>query len=180
MDTINVFDQYMDFWEEHDVSAIPDELLYRIDELKNFMIIEDDTSDMCRTKTEFINIVNRSKTIIGVSCVFDDSLPVLCINAIKNNIPITIVVTNQIYDILKTKFCGQIKEFFNNSDCALYVTEDNIKVSHVVTDDCLYFSLCNKNGKFDINSNIVSNDPTSIKWGRDLFEYYRGRSLKIN
>lgn len=179
VNTINVFDQYGEWWALHDLSSIPEELLYRIGEINNYFIIEDDPSDTNRTRAEFFNIVNHSKCFFGVSCVFLQTLPELFITAVKNSTPITIVVTDQIYSILKNDYNKEIKQFINNDNAELYVSNDNIKVSHVVSDDCLFFSLCYKNGKFDLQSNLVSNDPSSIKWGKDLFEYYRRRSIKI-
>jgi predicted transcriptional regulator len=179
LNTINVFDQYLEFWKEHDLSSIPDELLYRINEIKNYIIIEDDLSDMDRTRTEFFKVVNSSKSFVGVSCMFVESLPELCLNAVKNDIPIKIVITKSIFSTLKKNYTRQIGEFLANDNAELYVSNDEIKVSHVVTDDCLYFSLYYKNGRFDINSNIISDDPSSVQWGRDLFEYYRKRANKI-
>lgn len=38
IDTIKVFDHYADWWKEHYISSIPDEMLYRIDEIKNFLL----------------------------------------------------------------------------------------------------------------------------------------------
>ncbi len=179
LDTVNVFDQYRDWWNEHDLSSIPEEMRYRIGEIKNYFIIEDDPSDMDRTRAEFINIINRSKNIVGVSCIYVDTLPELCINAIRNNKSISIVITNQIYATIKKDYPEMLSEFLKSENAELYVADDDIKVSQIVSDDCLYITFNIKNGKFDMYSNLVSNDPSSIKWGRDLYEYYRINSIKI-
>lgn len=179
LETINVFDQYCDWWKEHDLSSIPDEMLYRIGEVINYFIIEDEPSDMDRTRAEFFNIINSSKNIVGVSCIFVDTLPELFINAIRNNGSISIVITNQIYSIIKQDYQDMLTEFLQNDKAELYVLDKDIKISQVVTDDCLFISLKTKNGKFDMYSNLVSNDSSSIKWGRDLYEYYKYMAIKI-
>ncbi len=177
--TINVYDQYWEWWEEHDLSSIPDELLNRIGELKNFIIIEDDPSDVNRTKNEFFRIMSNSKYIMGVSCVFEENIPDVCVNALENDVPVQVVITRYLYDFLKKDYPYQLNEIVKNSKGAMYVSNIPVRISHIVTNDCLYFALNYKNGKFDVNTNIVSNDPSSLKWGADLFEYYRERSVKI-
>ncbi len=179
VNTVNVFDQYGDWWETHDLSAIPNEMLYRIGELKNYAIIEDDVSDVNRTRAEFFDIVNRSKNFVGVSCIFLESLPELCITALKNNTPISLIVTDQIYSILKNNHSVEMEAFLNNENAELYVIQEKLNVSHIVTNECLFLSLCYNSGKFDLQSNLVSSDPSSIKWGIDLFESFKRNSSKI-
>jgi predicted transcriptional regulator len=179
MDTVDVFDQNRDWWGEHDLSSIPEEMLNRIGEIKNYFIIEDDPSDMDRTREEFFNIVKGSKNVVGVSCIYVDTLPEFCINAIRNNTSISIVITNQIYDTIKHDYPELLREFIENKNAELFVVDNSIKVSQIVTDKCLYITFNINIGKFDMYSNLVSNDPSSIKWGRDLYEYYRKRSIKV-
>lgn len=179
IDTLNVFEQYPNFWDEHDVSSIPDKLLFRIGEIKNFIIIEDDMDNVNRTFGELNKLVTNSKSLVGVTCVFDESFPKIFLKVAKSNTPVSIVVTKEIFNILKRNYANMIEEFCK-VDNSIYLLEEKIKISHIVTDDCLYFALCYKNGKLDLHSNLVSNDPSSIKWGMDLFEYYRARSIKID
>jgi predicted transcriptional regulator len=179
VDTINVFDQYSDFWVQHDLTSIPEELMMRIGEVKNFIVIEDDVNDLDRTWLELSNVIKISKSIVGVSCAFDQTFPELCNASVKSGIPVELVITDNILKILKKEHAKQMEEFISHPLGALYLTKENVKVSHAVTDNCLFFSLSFANGKFDVGTNLVSNDPSSIKWGRDLFDYYRARSVKI-
>lgn len=177
-DTLNVFEQYQDFWDEHDLSSIPDEFLFRIGELKNYIIIEDDTFNINRTLNELNNLVSNSKNLVGVSCAFDESFPDIFLNIAKK-VPVSTVVTEEIFKIINDNKYEKLKKEFINTNNSIYLLNEKIKISYVVNDDCLFFALCYKNGKLDLHSNIVSNDPSSIKWGKDLFEYYKIRSIKI-
>jgi predicted transcriptional regulator len=180
IDTIDFFDQYRDCWSEHDLSSIPEEMLYRIGEIKNYMIMEDDDIDIDRTYAEIFNIVKNSKYIACVCCVFNENFPEISVNAVKNNIKVDIIVTEKIYKNICLNYQNLLIEFIDNENAAFFVSKDNIKVSFAVSDYCLYFSLYYLNGKFDLHSNLISNDSSSIKWGNDLFEYYRLRAEKIN
>jgi predicted transcriptional regulator len=177
--TLNVFDQNWDWWEEHDVSSIPDEMLFRIGELKNYFIIEDDNDNLNRTLKEMHNLVLNSKSLVGVSCAFDDSFPDVILKVAKNNKPVSIVITKDVYNIIKDNYITLIDEFFKTGN-SIYLLNEDIKVSHIVTDTCLFFSLSYKNGKLDLHSNLLSNDKSSIKWGMDLYEYYKNKAELIN
>lgn len=179
LDTINVFEQYPDFWDEHDLTSIPEEFLVRIGEIKNYVIIEDDINDINRTNNEFSNLVKTSKYIFGTSCAFDSSFPETCLTAARNDIPISIILSRNVYDIIIKNYEKQIKEFLKSRKSELYIIDDNIKTSHVVTDTCLLLCLSFKNNKFDMHSNLVSMDTSSIHWGSDLYEFYRKNSKKL-
>jgi predicted transcriptional regulator len=178
LNVVNLFDQYPDFWNEHDLTPIPEELLKRIGEIKNFIIIEDDNININRTNIEIFNLFKNSRTVIGVSSVFEDTFPEICLNVARNNIPISIILTKDIYDIIIQNYKEQISEFVGINNAKLLVSEENIKISFLVTDDCLFLSMCFNNGKFDMHSNLVSNDISSINWGKDLFKYYLLKGVK--
>lgn len=180
VNTINVFDQNWEWWEEHDISSIPDEMLFRIGELKNYIIIEDGLNDIDRTRAELTNIINNSTHLYGITCTFSDEYPEIFLNIAKNNIPTNIVIDNKIYCMLEKKYNKELGQFLNVTNSGMYVCDDDIKISVVITDKYLFFTLNYKSGKLDLQSNIVSDDISSIKWGLDLFEYYKVKSKKVN
>jgi predicted transcriptional regulator len=179
VDTINVFDQYGEWWKEHDLSCVPIEMLFRIGELKNFFIIEDDANDADRTRIEMLNILNNSTSLVGITCTFNDTYPEMFLNLAKNNVQTKIIITDKIYETLEKKYLEQLKEFSSINNSGIYVSKEEIKISQIVTDKCLFLSLCYKNGRFDLQSNLVSNDPSSVKWGNDLFNLYLDNSIKL-
>jgi predicted transcriptional regulator len=179
VDTINVFDQSPDFWNDHDLTSIPDEFLKRIGEINNFFIVEDDDRNINRTNIEIFNLIKKSKEIFIVSCVFEDNFPIICLNAAMNNIPISIILSKSIFDIMNNNFKDQVNQFISFNNAKLFVSQEDIKVSFIVTDDCLLFSMFYNNGKFDMHSNLISNDISSIIWGKDLFRHFLERSVRI-
>jgi predicted transcriptional regulator len=44
-----------------------------------------------------------------------------------------------------------------------------------VTDNTLLISFFNKNDRYD-HQDILSNNETALKWGRELFSYYKDRA----
>ena len=52
--------------------------------------------------------------------------------------------------------------------------------AYIVTDKYLSMGLFMKNGVFDSTKDVVSNDPSAIRFGEDLFSYYLKRSHPVN
>ncbi|OPY30169.1 MAG: hypothetical protein A4E28_00415 [Methanocella sp. PtaU1.Bin125] len=179
-ETVSVFEQESDFWNEHDITSIPNELLLRIGEIRNYMLIEDDINDINRTNTEVANLFSNSSNIFGVSCVFESNYPQICLNAARTNVPISIVLSKNIFNYVLDAYKDEIKEFIKSPNAEFYVLDENIKISHVVTDNCMLLTMFYKNNKFDAHTNLVSYDKSSINWGKDLFNYYKLKATKIN
>lgn len=177
MDTINFFEQYPSYWESHDLTSIPEELLFRVGEIKNYMIIEDDNEDVNKTKIEGIELVMQSKFLLGVSTLYDNDMIQLLTKLFEKRIPISIIVNESVYNKLFTNNINNKLDIYD--DLNVYISHDNIKTAFIVNDFSLFLSLCYLNGKFDLHSNCISNEESAINWGKSLFEYYKKKSIKI-
>jgi predicted transcriptional regulator len=178
VNTLNVFDQYPEFWESHDLTSIPEEFLLRIGEIKNYIIIEDDMEDINRTKVEGLDLIMQSKYLLGVSMLYDNDMPDLLIKLLDNNVKVSIIISKNVFNKLITDDFS-FNKFKEYSNFSAYISDDNIRTAFTVNDFSLFFSLCYLNGKFDLHSNCISNEKSAINWGTDLFEYYKKNSQKI-
>jgi predicted transcriptional regulator len=178
VDTINIFDQYPDFWESHDLTSIPEEYLFRIGEIKNYFIMEDDMENVNRTKMEGIDLILNSKYLLAVSMLYDNDMPDLLIKLLNNNVNVSIIVSKNVFDkiILDELSLNKFKKYDNFN---VYISNDNIRTAFTVNDFSLFFSLCYLNGKFDLHSNCISNDESALNWAKGLFEYYKKNAVKI-
>ena len=178
-DTVELLEKHDDFWKSHEVSDIPDELLCRIGELHGSLCIEDDVYNMKRTWEVFVDIVRKARYIYGVSSIFDESIVALFSEVETKGIPISIVLCYTLYNRLMYECPELIFESTKFDNLEIYVSDVEIKTPFILTNDYICFSPYLVNGKFDLHSNLVGHDESSMLWGRDLFEYYRARSIKI-
>jgi predicted transcriptional regulator len=73
-----------------------------------------------------------------------------------------------------------IKELMEMDNLSIYISKDGIKFSEItVTDKLMLLGLFDKNGKFD-HQFIMSFDPSAIRWGRELFDYFKRLSKQVN
>lgn len=179
MYTNDLFDKFFDYFCTHNLDVIPDHLLYRLYELHNSVYIEDEANDMSRTEKELMRLLENAQWILGATPVFKDSFPELFLTEAQKNKPVSIVVNKSIYNKLKKDYPYFIDNFPQYSNSNLYVSNNDIGIAYIVTNELLFFSSYYNNGKYDFQGNLVSNDITAIKWGRDLFEYYQSNAIKI-
>jgi predicted transcriptional regulator len=99
---------------------------------------------------------------------------------LNKGIEVSILVTPLVYERLKKEFEANLREFFTFEGTNFYVCSEKIEFTHVVTDSFLSLTLPFINGTYDPKQHIFCFDSTAIKWGEDLFAYYRDRSEKIS
>ena len=63
LDTVRVFEENYDYWTNHDFTAIPENLLNRIDELGNYFMLEADLNRLFEVPEDFKNNLLESKHV---------------------------------------------------------------------------------------------------------------------
>ncbi|MDI9395900.1 MAG: winged helix-turn-helix domain-containing protein [Euryarchaeota archaeon] len=178
LDTLTAIEANEDFWRDHDITAIPETLLNRIQELKECRVIRDEHEYIYDSHKTFMENVPDSNRFMGFASIFLPSYPSLFRDMAYKNIPISIIVTPNVFFKLKSEHSAEIEEFIKLKHTSFHLY-DTAKISFVVTDRFLSLSLFFKNGTFDPRSDLVGFDASSIKWGEDLFKYYKENAVEI-
>ena len=180
MRVLNVFSRNYDYWADHAVECLPSPLKSRIGDLENCIFSEPpDWTHLFEPHREFVEKLTVSRKIKGISAIFFPLYPSLFLSFAKNGADVTLLVTLPVYERIKGEYRSELREFLSLDNTCLYVCEEKIEFSHVVTDKFLSLSLPFSNGAFDHTRDVLCFDPVALKWGEDLFAYYRDRSEKI-
>jgi len=178
LDTLTAIEANDDFWINHDLDTIPDTLLNRIKELKDCGIIRNEQEHIYDSHKSFIENVMSSTQFKGLASIFLPNFPEMFLGLARKNIPVSIIVTPNVFLKIKREHVAETEEFIKYERTSLYVSS-NEKVSFGVTDRFFSLSLCFKNGTYDPRSDLVGFDSSSIKWGEDLFKHYKENSIEI-
>ncbi len=178
LDTLTAIETNEDFWRDHDLSAIPDVLLNRIQELKECRIVRDEHEHIYDTHKAFVENVLSSTRFMGFSSIFLPSHPSMFLELARRSVPSSIIVTPNVFFKIKSEHNAEIEEFLKFKHTSFHVY-DNAKIAFVVTDRFLSLSLFFKNGTYDPRIDLIGFDSSSIKWGEDLFKYYKENSIEI-
>lgn len=177
--TAELFDRHCDYWKTHDLNCVPEELRYRIGEICNSEFVRDDTENLNRTLQLLLKIWKNAKQIYGVSPIFDYNIVRALLESAKQGVHIEMVLTRAVYQKMASEHPEMIEEFLCCDNFHDYIVDEDIKTPFILTDRCFYFSNYYNDGTFDTESNLVSEEPLAIKWGRDLFEYYKSKAVKL-
>jgi predicted transcriptional regulator len=178
MDTFRSIDSNEKFFSEHDLSPIPEYLLERIDELGECKVIENSLENITATYREVLANIAISNTVKGISPILDEYYPEFFLSLALRRIPTSIILTEKIFNRIKDEYHIESGQFVALDNAHMYTIKD-AGLAFAVTDVFLSISLHTKRGPFDALTNLMSFEKSALKWGDELFEYYRERSTEL-
>jgi len=178
LDTLTAIETNKDFWSKHDFDVIPYTFLSRIQELKDCRTLLTEREHIYDYHKSFMGDVFYSTHFMSFASIFFPSFPKLFLEMARKNIPISIIVTPNVFFKIQNEHSAEIEEFINYKHTSFHVY-DSDKISFSVTNRFFSLSLFFKNGTFDPSSDMVGFDSSSIKWGEDLFKHYKENSIEI-
>ncbi len=180
VDLLNVFGNHYDYWASHAVKCIPAPLRERIGDLSNCTFSEPpDWTCLFEPHREFIDNLTKSKKIKGTASIFHPSYPSLFLTFAKMGMDVSLIVTPPVYERIKGEFEAELSEFLRFENASFYVCSKKMELSHVVTDRFLSLTLPFSDGTYDHKEDVLCFDSIALRWGEDLFAYYRDISDKI-
>lgn len=181
LDTLEVFEKNEEFWADRKLTPIPPHLIKRISELGNYFLIEPDLSHTFDLNPEFVKHVSNSNNIHMFFSYFHPQFPFFFLDLARRGTNISLVVSKSVYLRLAEDFKKECEELLTMENTALFILdkkEVEIPAAVVSSDKIMLIGLFNESGRFD-RQYVISFEPRAIKWGKDLFEYFRDMSKEI-
>ena len=157
-----------DFFEQHDLSSIPDRLLMRIGALKGGGVIQPN-GDAMKAQHNFMDHVTTSKKICGASCFNVDGYEDMISFALANGAEIELILSPEVLTTLDHKI---LESWQASGNFVLHVRK--VKAAFTVADDMLFLAMFDPAGIIDALSEWVCQSEEAAEWGRELFKYYLG------
>lgn len=180
--TLVVLKNFQKLWLNHDISAIPHDLLMDISDLSYAKLIESEHADVLKPHSNFLQVLLQSKEIRGVSPIFYGEYNDIFKKVTYNNVKVELVLTE---DVLNTMIGSlgedveSLKEMISAGNLTLWKLREDSRIAFTVTDKFLSLGLFTKRGVYDPAKDLVSDHYAAIAWGNRLFDYYRQRSDKF-
>ncbi len=164
-----------EFWKVHDLSGIPPEFKLRLDEIGEYKVIRSDDEVLKHHKV-FSSIYTNSKFVRVAAAVMFPNHPQMFAEMSKNA-DVEVVVTSRIVDVLKEYYSNEFQSFIKNGG-RIYVN-DEVRMTVIVTERALCLGMFLKNGKYDTECGLLSFDSGAIKWGFEIFRYFKERAREV-
>ncbi|MFY1113140.1 MAG: helix-turn-helix transcriptional regulator [Methanosarcinaceae archaeon] len=197
--TLELYEENMDYWKDHELSSLPPFLRERIHELERCRVIP--------LKNESILLQNRVLNSILASgrvrlffSAFYSELPFFYSELLERKIETGIIISEAAFkdmqeELLEDKNSPELKNSLfgtlfkgyrketgklldrENRDIFVY-TGTRLPAAVLLTDDLLSVVLYGKNGVLT-NQYLLCQEPGALKWGEELFMYYMNNSKQI-
>lgn len=173
---IAILEKHKGYWLTHDLSGIPADLLAKIGVLGQSEIISGDHAVLLRAQENFVNELNKSKKIRGVSPVIIPQYPEAIATAVMKGADVHLILTKNVFEIAIKEYSDTYRELLSHKNLKLYYTEEKVNVAFTVLDDTLSLGLFRLDGNYDLGSDLICRGDKTTKWGLDLFNYYLNKS----
>lgn len=178
-DIIDVLDNNIDYWETRNFEVIPNFLLIKIGNLKNYHIIEPDLDGMFEISPNITESLKKSTKMMLVLSFFHPSYFLIFRNLASEGTKISFVLAKGVLDRIKTDFVSDLNNLRQNKNIELFVYQDQLLPPNIIlSDSILILSIFNKKNIYD-HKDILSFDIQSFKWAEELFLHYISYSKKL-
>jgi predicted transcriptional regulator len=177
--TLSVLEKEKKFWQEHNINALPEEFLLRISELGNIHIVESKDEEIYESHKEFQDILAKSARVKGIAHMVHPTYPDLFLSIADKGIETSLLLTRTVFEIVAANYSQKISRWLEFDNARLFVFDGEIRFSYIVTDRYLSLTLFYTNGIFDTKRDLISSDPSALKWGEDLFTHFQKKSRRI-
>ena len=180
VDTLEALENKLDFWNSHQLEGIPPHLLDRIYELKHSTFARPlDKSNMFSPHREFADNIAKSEFVKGISPFIHPLYPKMFLDFAKSGIAVSLIVTESVFERMSTEFRPELEPLLDLGNTHVYVCEKELLLSSAVTNLFLSLGFFYNNGTYDHENDILCFEPEGLRWGEDLFTYYRDMSEEV-
>lgn len=167
------------FWLDHDLGGIPPIQMEKIGWLKDSDLVEIDPLDLVKTFGSYLAFIKTAKWVKGVSPIYSADYEKIFNEVIQKNISIQLILTGAVFKKLTdTMGLDILNNLIHNYSLEIFISDENIKVAFTLSDTHLSFGLFSNNGIYDVTQDLICSGDFAVRWGYELFEYYKGRSKK--
>lgn len=168
------------YWTSHDLNSIPRHLLERISDLGDCTLVEPDLNHIYEPSQKIIDSMVNAKIGSTFASYFNPAYLPLYVELGRKDTELSLNFTQSVWDHLSNEHSNMIEELMDMDNVSLYISKEGIKISEItVTDKIMLLGLFDKNGKFD-QQFILSFEPAALRWGQELFDYFKRLSKQVN
>ncbi len=178
INTLEVIEENLNYWQERDLSSIPHSFLERLNELKSCSLIEPDPDNIFEPPNIFLENIRKSKKILSLSSIFHPIFSEI-FQRKGEDTEITLIVTQKIDERLKNDFEKELEVYMAGEKRRLLVCVGELKIAMIIkTEYFMSADFLTYKGAFD-QETIIGIEPAPMKWAEDLILHYRDKAQEI-
>jgi len=177
--SIRMIEDYLDFWNNHDVKPLFVSSLQDLSVLEDSELIIGSSVDIYKTHKEFKGIISNSTSLKVIFPYLHPDYPSLIKDLIDKEIMVEVIISE---DILP-RFIDMIgysiaKDSFKKGILSIKCLKQEVKLALAISPDSVAIGLFKNDGSFDQNMLLVSNEENAIIWANSLFDFYSSKGFE--
>ena len=161
------------FWNSHDLSGIPDDVLKEVYLLKNAEYVTSTTSDLSNAFNTYIKLISKAKRLKIILPIYSENHFKHLIKLLEGNRlkKLELIISEEIYDsIIENELFRN--ELLNNKKVKIRCTKKRLKIFLTQSDEFITLTLFFKDGHYDDSQILIGKDDNSLKWAKILNKNY--------
>lgn len=177
--TVDAVRRHEEYWETHDLSAIPEHLLARLRELEGTRIVEHPEEGLYDPHDEFFENIAESEWVRGMSPVFHPKYPEFFHKAAAGGMDVSLILSDTVFEKAKAEYAEKVSDFLDHGNAEMYVYDGDLRIASGFTERFFSITLYFEDGPYDTRRDLVSLEEPAVDWGVELYDWYRERSTEI-
>lgn len=174
-----VLKKHKRFWLEHDLSGIPEHMMKKIGWLKDSDVVLLDPLDIIKAHSTYVSFIKNVNWIKGISPIFSPDYPVVFKELIENGVNTQLVLTGAVLNkLVEAMGIENLKNLVEKHSLEILLTDKNVKVALTASDTFISLGLFTNSGVYDTAHDLIGTNDQAIRWGVELFKYYRKGARK--
>lgn len=164
-----------EFWDNHDLSGIPDDIIKNIYLLKNAEYVNSTTSDLSIAFNSYIDMISKADKLQIILPIYSENHFKHIIDLLNKNKldELSLILSDEIYNSINNNELFK-EELLENKKVKLNVIKHNLKIFLTSSDEFMSLTLFFKDGHYDDSQILIGKDKNALKWAENLMKYYGG------
>jgi predicted transcriptional regulator len=161
------------FWDNHDLSDIPDEIIKSIYLLKDAEYVNSTTSDLSIAFNKYIKLISNARKLQIIMPIYSENHFKHMIDLLNNEKidELRLIISEEIYDsICENELFKQ--ELLENEKVIIKITEDNLKIFLTCSEKFMSLTLFFKDGHYDDSQILIGQDENALKWANNIIKKF--------
>lgn len=161
------------FWDNHDISDIPEEIIKNIYLIKSATYVSSTTSDLSNAYNTYKELISDSSELKIILPIYSENHFKLLIKLLKGKQleSLELIISKQILHSIKRNNYFN-KGLLKNEKVKITVVENNLKIFLTCSDKFMSLSLFFKDYHYDDSQILIAKDEKALDWASSLYNHY--------
>jgi predicted transcriptional regulator len=162
------------FWDDHDLSDLPEDVLKNVYLLKDANYINSTTSDLSLAFNHYIKAISKSSELRIILPIYSENHFKHIIDLLNNGKleKLELIISEEIFNSIS---CNELfkEKLIDNMNVKITVIKRRIKIFLTYSKEFMSLTLFFKDGHYDDSQILIAEDENAKKWASSLWNNYR-------